>query len=59
MSTVGGESKLGEVCEALLRYPEARAWFNLAFTSNPASETRAGLTRLAHQDADPQRDPGC
>jgi tetratricopeptide (TPR) repeat protein len=51
--------ELGAACEALRRYPEARAWYRLALTYDPpASKTREDLARLAHRDADADWDPG-
>jgi tetratricopeptide (TPR) repeat protein len=43
---------LGGACEALGRFPEARAWFNLAYTYDPSPKTQAALRRLANHNAD-------
>jgi tetratricopeptide (TPR) repeat protein len=50
--------KLGAACETLKRYPEARAWFRLSYSANPAPETRAALARLAGRDAGAAAMPG-
>jgi tetratricopeptide (TPR) repeat protein len=50
--------KLGAACEALQRYPEARAWFRLSYSAHPALETQAALARLAGRDAGSAAMPG-
>jgi tetratricopeptide (TPR) repeat protein len=45
--------KLGAACEAVCRYPEARAWYGLALTQNPsAAKSREALARLLRQRPD-------
>jgi tetratricopeptide (TPR) repeat protein len=49
-------AKLGAACETLHRFPEARAWFSLAYTYNPSARNKAAIVRLAHQDEEADGD---